>query len=105
MTEFVWVYMTAKDRAEALAIGRTLVEKRLAACINVWDGMQSLYWWEGKIEEGHEAVLVAKARRDRLDALQKVVKAVHSYQVPCIVSLPIESGNPDYLKWLRDVSS
>lgn len=105
MTEFVWVYMTAKDREEALSIGRVLVEKKLAACVNVWDGMQSLYWWEGAIEEGHEAVLIAKALRKNLDALQKVVKAVHSYAVPCILSLPIEGGNPDYLKWLGQASS
>lgn len=95
--------MTAPDRAEALKIGRVLVEKKLVACINVWDGMQSLYWWEGKIEEAQEAVLIAKTERSKFDSLQLVVKAIHSYKVPCIVALPIEGGNPDYLKWLKEV--
>lgn len=103
--KLVVAYITAKDRDEAWRIGRALVEKRLAACINVWDGMRSCYRWEGKIEEASEAVLLAKTTESNADALVKVVKALHGYSVPCVVFLPVEGGNPEYLQWLRDAVS
>ncbi len=62
--------------------------------------MTSLYWWEGAIEEGHEAVLIAKTTRDRLDALTAKVKALHEYSVPCVVALPVTGGNPAFLEWI-----
>lgn len=101
--ELILAYITTKDRAEALAIGRALVEQKLAACVNVWDGMESLYWWEGKIDSSKEAVLIAKTTASHLAALTRVVKAMHSYDVPCVLELRVGAGgNPDYLKWLRD---
>jgi periplasmic divalent cation tolerance protein len=95
-------YITTKDRDQAYRIGRTLVEERIVACVNVIDGMQSIYWWQGKICEGSEAVLIAKTRESHFDRLVERVKELHTYSVPCIVSFPIENGNPDYLKWLED---
>ena len=99
--EMRFCYITTSSKDEARAIGRTLVEKRLAACVNILDGMESMYWWEGKIESGHETVLIAKTERRLMDRLIATVKAVHSYSVPCVVSLPIEEGNPDYLASLK----
>ena len=95
-----FVYVTCADRAEALRVGTALVEARLAACANVIDGMESIYWWQGKLETGKEAVLVLKSRAGLLDALTAAVKALHSYTVPCVVALPIVGGNADYLDWL-----
>lgn len=100
--ETIFVYLTTKDKAEALKIGRALVEKKLAACVNFWDGMHSLYRWEGKIEEAEEAVLIAKTTRDLLEDLSAEVKRLHSYSCPAIVALPIQGGNADYLKWISE---
>jgi periplasmic divalent cation tolerance protein len=94
------VYMTAASRDEAKKIGRTLVEERLAACANVIDGMESVYWWQGKLTEDREAVLIAKTRAELVPTLTERVKALHSYAVPCVVALPILQGNPAYLDWL-----
>jgi len=99
--EMRFCYITTSSKEEARAIGRTLVEKRLAACVNILDGMESMYWWENQIESAHETVLIAKTESGRVDRLIATVKALHSYSVPCVVSLPIENGNADYLAWLK----
>ena len=97
-----FVYMTCADRAEAESIGTVLVERRLAACVNILDGMQSLYWWEGKVERSEEAVLIAKTRRDKVEELTEAVKAMHGYEVPCVVALDIAGGNSDFMAWIRE---
>jgi len=96
----VFIYATAKDKAEARAIGRHLVQSRLAACVNIFDGMNSMYYWEGELQDDQEAVLVAKTTRARLPALIEAVKARHSYDCPCIVGLPVSDGNPAFLDWI-----
>ena len=98
----VFVYMTATDREEALRIGRVLVDERLAACVNVLDNMTSVYRWEGQVRQEGEAVLVGKTRAELVDALTERVRALHSYDCPCVVSWPIAAGNPAYLNWIRD---
>ena len=100
MTSLRLIYITAENREQALALGRALVERRLAACINVLDGMTSIYRWQGRIEESTEAVLLAKTDESRVDALVAAVKELHSYDVPCALALPIVGGNQDYLDWL-----
>ena len=99
---YVFAYVTASSREEAYKIGRALLEKKLAACVNLFDGMQSLYWWEGKIEESKEAVLLVKTDEKRIESVMRVVKGLHSYSCPCVVSFRIEGGNPEYLKWLGE---
>ncbi len=94
------VYMTTETVEEARALGRALVEARLAACANVVPGMIPIFWWDGEVQEGSEAVLIAKTRRDLLDDLTAFVKAEHGYDCPCVVALPIEAGNPDFLDWI-----
>ena len=93
-------YITAKDRDEALRIGKGLLESRLAACINILEGMQSVYWWEGKLEEARECVLIAKADASRQEEIVALVKELHSYSVPCVVFWPLTGGNPAYLDWI-----
>jgi periplasmic divalent cation tolerance protein len=99
--QIYFVYITARDESEALLIGRTLVEERLAACINVLPAMKSVYWWEGEIEQSAEVVLIAKTKQDLVDELIDRVKRLHSYACPCVVAWPIESGHPAYLDWIE----
>ncbi|MBD2137781.1 divalent-cation tolerance protein CutA [Anabaena sp. FACHB-1237] len=98
--EFIFVYVTCKDRAEALNIGKAVVEARLAACANIIDGMDIIYWWNSELQVEKEAILIMKSRRDLFAELTEKVKSVHSYEAPCVVALPIEQGNQDYLNWL-----
>jgi len=94
------VYMTAGSLEEARRIGEHLVKDRLAACINILDGMQSIYRWEGELQKDREVVMIAKTTRDRLPALVEAVKSRHSYDCPCIVSFAIDGGNPAFLEWI-----
>ena len=98
----LFVYVTVGDRERALAIGGALVEARLAACANVIDGMESVYRWQGKVEHAREAILILKTRSEQLDALTESVTALHDYDCPCVVSLPITGGNPAYLDWIGE---
>ncbi len=96
------VYMTAGSVEEARAIGTSLVERRLAACVNILPGMLSQYRWEGSVRTDEEAVLIAKTRRGLVEALTGHVREIHSYDCPCVVALPVEGGNPDFLQWIAD---
>ena len=95
-----WVYMTSGSPDEARALGKMLLEKNLAACVNILEGMYSLYRWEGEIQEDQETVLIAKTRHELVNELTQAVQAVHSYDCPCIIELPIQGGNPEFLKWI-----
>ncbi len=95
-----FIYMTAADRAEASRIAEVLVQERLIACANVLDGMRSFYWWDGKVQIDDEAVMIAKTEAGYVDAIVARVNQLHSYDCPCVVALPIEGGNPDYLDWI-----
>ncbi|GFK93180.1 Divalent-cation tolerance protein CutA [Fundidesulfovibrio magnetotacticus] len=98
--EFVALYVTAGSREEALRIARALVEERLAACANVLDGVRSLYWWEGKVQDEPEALFVAKTRAELAQRAVERVRELHSYEVPCVVALPVAAGNPAFLDWI-----
>ena len=93
-------YVTASSRDEALAIGRTIVEERLAAAANVLEGVASIYWWQGMLEQASEAVLILKTRAELIGRLTARVKELHSYACPCVVALSIVGGNADYLDWI-----
>jgi periplasmic divalent cation tolerance protein len=97
-----FLYVTASSADEAKRLARALVEERLVACANVLDGATSFYWWEGAVQESGEALLIAKTRADRVDAVVDRVTALHSYSCPCVVALPILAGNPDYLAWIEE---
>ena len=93
------IYITTKDEEEAEKIGRALVEEKLAACVNIHP-IKSIYWWQGEIAEESEMAMFVKTKAELVDEVIKRVKELHSYQVPCIVSLPIEEGHPDFLEWI-----
>ncbi|CAK0775537.1 Divalent-cation tolerance protein CutA [uncultured Gammaproteobacteria bacterium] len=94
------IYITTASREEATAIGRTLVEERLAACVNIFERMTSIYRWQGAIEQAEEAVLIAKTRPELVEPLTKRARSLHSYTTPCIIELPVGRVNPDYRDWL-----
>ena len=95
-----FIYITVGSIEEAGAIAKELVSKRLAACANIIDSMNSIYWWDGKIQEDKEVVLIAKTKESLVPALIEKTKSLHSYDCPCIVSLPITDGNKPFLEWI-----
>ena len=95
-----WVYITAGSIEEAKKIGRGLIEENLAACVNLLENMTSIYKWEDKLEEGQEVVMIAKTRKTLMPKLIETVNRLHSYDCPCILELPIQGGNPDFLNWI-----
>lgn len=97
-----WVYMTAGSKDEAIAIGEMLVAEKLAACINIIENMNSIFMWEGEVRHDTETVLIAKTTAQRVPELVEKVRAVHSYDCPCIVSLPISDGDPGFLEWIAE---
>ncbi len=98
--EFIVVLITTGSREEALKIARTLVEEKLAACVNVVPSVSSFYWWEGKLQEDEEALLVVKTTAAAFPALEGRVRELHSYTVPEIIALPIMEGYKGYLDWV-----
>ena len=94
------IYVTASSRDEAVKIGCQVVENRLAACANVLAGTASIYWWEGAVTEEEEVSLILKTRTDLVDRVVEKVKEIHSYDCPCVVSLPITGGNQGFLDWI-----
>jgi periplasmic divalent cation tolerance protein len=94
------ILVTAGSRAEARRLARALLEQRLVACANIVPGIESHYWWKGKLDHAREWLLVMKTRRDRFRAVELAVKRLHSYQVPEIIALPLAAGQADYLRWI-----
>ncbi len=99
------VYLTFPDEASAERVARALVERRLAACVNVVPGARSVYRWEGAVQADPEVLAVAKTRATRLAALTAAVQALHPYEVPCVVAYPALGGLEGYLDWVRSETS
>lgn len=96
----VLVYMTFPDQDAARRVGRSLLENRLVACVNILPGVQSVYWWEDKIQDENEVVLLAKTRDDLFEDVRARVCAQHPYEVPCVVALEIGHGHTPFLHWI-----
>ena len=99
------VYMTAPDADTAQRIGRALVERRLAACVNILPGVQSMYWWDGAVQSESETAFLAKTAAGRYEALQACVLEMHPYEVPCIVALSLDRGHEPFLRWIVEQSA
>jgi len=103
-SEFVFLYSTFPDAGAAARVGEALVRARLAACVNIYPPMQSIYEWDGKLETGSEVAAFIKTRRERVDEAIATARPLHPYTVPCFLMLPIEGGNMDYLAWVRQMT-
>jgi len=101
-SNYVLVFITTDSHESAELISRSLLEHKQAACISVIPGVDSSFWWQGKIENARECLLVVKTKAARLDELIRSVKMYHRDEVPEIMAIPIIGGNPDYLKWIDE---
>ena len=99
---YVVVLITAANKKEALALARSLLNLKLAACVNIISNLESFFRWKGKVEKAKEALLIVKTRKEKFSAVVKAVKSMHSYEVPEIISIPITSGFKPYLKWIDE---
>ncbi len=99
------VLVTVPDREGATTLARTLVEERLAACVNLLPGVHSIYRWEDEVASADEVLLVLKTRADRVDTLRRRVVSLHPYDLPEFVVLPVEGGLDGYLAWIRAESA
>jgi periplasmic divalent cation tolerance protein len=102
MTDKVLVFTTARNEAEAQKIAHELVERRLAACVNIVPRVQSVYRWEGKVETAEEYLLVIKTTESRTAEVQDAIRELHSYDLPECVVISMEGGSAEYLKWIGD---
>ncbi|HLH19467.1 MAG TPA: divalent-cation tolerance protein CutA [Bryobacteraceae bacterium] len=102
MTDKLVILSTCASEAEAATLAGLLIERRLAACVNVVAGVRSFYRWQGKVESGQEALLVIKSSRGRFAELRAAIEQAHSYDVPEIIALPIEDGAAPYLAWMQE---
>nr|XP_017212026.1 protein CutA homolog [Danio rerio] len=96
-------FVTCPNDTVAKQLARGIVEKKLAACVNIVPQITSVYEWQGKIEEDNEVLLMIKTRSSKIPDLAEYVRSNHPYEVAEVISLPIDQGNPPYLKWIGDV--
>ncbi len=101
MTDKIVVLTACDSEAQAKAIARRLVEQRLAACVNIVPGATSVYWWQEKMEESTECLLLIKSSRGLFEKLRDEITRLHAYQIPECIALPIADGSQPYLAWLE----
>jgi periplasmic divalent cation tolerance protein len=101
---FKLLYITCPNETEGREIARYLVEKKLAACVNIIPGVQSFYGWEGNVADAKEVLLLCKTLSQNIPAIVDAVKQLSSYDLPAISAIPIFGGNPDYLAWIAKES-
>lgn len=98
--EGIVVFITAPPGEAAERVARKLLDEKLAACVNIVPGLRSLYWWEGKVQDDAEVLLIVKTRRSLFPALVDTVRSVHPYTTPEIIALPVVAGFQGYLDWV-----
>ncbi|HXF39175.1 MAG TPA: divalent-cation tolerance protein CutA [Blastocatellia bacterium] len=102
MSDELIVLVTTANAEEAARIADVVVSERLAACVNIVPGIESIYRWEGKVTRDHESLMIIKTTGERYDELERRVKELHSYSTPEVIALKIDRGSEQYLNWLRD---
>jgi len=100
MSEKIIVFSNCGSQEEARRVARALVDTRVCACVNIIPGIQSIYRWQGSIQEEAEWMLIIKTTRELFDRLSVELRKNHSYEIPEVIAIPIVEGNPDYLKWI-----
>jgi periplasmic divalent cation tolerance protein len=101
MTDKIVIFSTAGSETDAGNIAHTLVQLRLAACVNIIPRIASVYRWEGRVDRAEEWLLLIKTTKASFAAVRDAIKELHSYEVPECIAVPIESGSEDYLKWIE----
>ena len=99
---YIIVFVTARNVREAQKIAAALVNGKLAACVNIINGVRSIFTWQGKVEKANEVLLILKSKKSCFPRIVAKVKALHSYDCPEVIALPIIGGNKDYLRWIKD---
>ncbi|HEY3838430.1 MAG TPA: divalent-cation tolerance protein CutA [Bryobacteraceae bacterium] len=102
MTDKIVVFTTCGSEEEARRLASALIEKRMAACVNITSPVTSVYRWKGALEQSQEWMLIIKSCRARFEELRHVLEAAHSYELPEVLALPVVEGSPNYLSWLED---
>ncbi len=102
MTDKIVIFVAVGNSSDAALLAKSLVEKRLVACVNLVPGVSSWYWWEGKVNQDQEVLLMMKTSRDKFAALEKEVLRLHSYAVPEIIAVQIVEGSKNYLNWIEE---
>jgi len=97
---YILIFVTAANKKEAQVIAKGLIRQKLAACVNIVDKIDSLFWWQGKVARSRESLLIIKSKKEKFPTVKKLVKSLHSYDVPEIIALPIISGDTPYLRWI-----
>ena len=98
------IFITASSDEEAKKVATALVNEKLVACVNIIPKIHSIYWWEGKVCQDDEVMLISKSKQSLFPAIMDRVKSLHSYKVPEIISFPISEGLPEYLNWIEEVT-
>jgi periplasmic divalent cation tolerance protein len=100
--KYIAIFITCADKKEAEKIASGLIDAKLAACVNIISGVESLFWWKNKADRADEVLLIIKSKRTKFAGIIKKTKSLHSYSTPEIIALPVIGGNKDYLKWISD---
>ncbi len=104
MTDMILVYITCESEKQAKEIGRHLLEKRMCACVNIFPNMHPMFWWppkENKIDESEEVVLIAKTIESKYQALEDEIYKIHTYETPCVFSIPVTHVAKKYYEWIK----
>lgn len=101
MPNFVQIITTTASEDEAVRLARALLEQRLAACVQIIGPIESLYWWQGKVNKSEEWMCIAKSELSLFPKIEETIKALHSYEVPEILAVPVVAGSEQYLQWLQ----
>ena len=99
---YIVIFTTCANKKEARRIAEGLIERKFAACVNIMDRLESFFWWQGKVDKAEEALLIIKSKKKNFAKIAKLIKSMHSYDVPEIIALPIISGWGPYLEWLDE---
>ncbi|NPA52983.1 MAG: divalent-cation tolerance protein CutA [Aquificae bacterium] len=100
--EYIVVYVTTPNYDTAKNIAESLINSKLAACVNIVESIFSVYFWQGNIERDNESLMIIKTKANLFEKLEEKVKSLHPYSVPEIIAMPIVKGSTDYLKWIDD---